>query len=227
MDYYRKFKRGHDCIRFLIQKYKIKELFIPYYLCDVVRHTAYREGCRPVFYHVDDNFMPALDFPEESFILYPNYFGICGENVKELSAQYPNIIIDNAHAFFDLPKGFASFNSGIKFNQGENAYLWIENEENVNVFNTDLPQKQKCRNRFIELHKIYSGINQLNIKIYDDMFPFCYPLLTDTAQRADRIAKDLTQQGLTIYRYWNNLPKNFNEYKFYSRLVPIPVAAVI
>lgn len=227
MDYYKKFKRAHNCLEFLIQKYRIKELHIPYYLCDVIRHTAYKQECKTLFYHIDDNFLPTTEFSDKSYILYPNYFGICGKNITRLSEQYPKIITDNAHAFYDLPKGFACFNSGVKFNQGENAYLWIKDAENDKICDIDMSQKQKCRNRFLELHKTYSGINQLNIEINDDMFPFCYPLLADTIESANRIVKKLNKQGLTIYRYWNNLPKNFNEYKFYSRLVPIPIASVV
>ena len=36
-------------------------------------------------------------------------------------------------------------------------------------------------------------------------------------------SKILTNKGYTIYRYWNNLPKNYPEYKFYRNLVAIPI----
>ena len=237
----KKFDRAHSCLRFLIREYKIREMYIPYYLCDVIRHTLFEEGCKPLFYHIDDYFMPLTDFPKESFILYPNYFGICRKNVEKLSKKYPKLIIDNAHAFFDDINGFACFNSGAKFGFGETAYLWIKDKNARNNMQSEdycfsdqtsanslfLHKKQKCRNRFIEIHKTYSGINCLNINISENMFPFCYPLLTDTTETADKIVKELKKEGLTIYRYWNTLPKNFNEYKFYSRLVPIPIADVV
>ncbi len=224
-----KFDRGRNCLRYLVKTFCIKEIHIPYYLCDVIRHTLFQENCKPLFYHIDDNFLPEKQFNKEDFVLYPNYFGVFKRNVHKLVKIYPKLIIDNAHAFYDEPVGFASFNSGIKFGYGENAYLWIKNDneilsnsqaESQPVFKIDM--KQKCRNRFFELHKIYSGINKLNINLTNDEYPFAYPLLATSIEKADNLVKNLSKQNITIYRYWNSLPKNFNEYKFYSRLVPIP-----
>ncbi len=227
------FDRGRNCLKHLIKVFKVKELFIPYYLCDVIRHTLFEENCKPVFYHINDDFMPACDFHKNSFILYPNYFGICENNVKILERIYPKLIVDNAHAYYNPPLGIACFNSGIKFGYGENAYLWIKNTETMNSeysIPVNREWQKKCRNKFIKLDKTYSGMNILKIKRrinYENCFPFCYPLLAENIQEADRIVKDLTQKGYTIYRYWNTMPESFNEYKFYSRLVPIPIAEVI
>lgn len=219
-----KFDRARYCLRYLVKKYEISRMYIPYYMCDVIRHTLFKEGCKPIFYHIDDNFMPATDFPKDSYILYPNYFGVFTKNVNNLVKIYPKIIIDNAHAYFNKPVGFAAFNSGIKFDLGENATLWILDDKTERTLypNPDLPQKQKCRNSFFEFHKTYSGINQLKFSISEIICPFCYPLLAETEKIADSLVRDLTKKGLTVYRYWNPLPKSFNEYKFYSRLVPIP-----
>ena len=46
-----KFKYARDALKFLIQKYSIKELRIPYYLCDVIRHALFEGGAQPLFYH--------------------------------------------------------------------------------------------------------------------------------------------------------------------------------
>ena len=60
-------------------------------------------------------------------------------------------------------------------------------------------------------------------KIGENNFcPFCYPLLMESEEKADKIVKSLTEEGYTIYRYWNLLPESYNEYKFYSRLIPVP-----
>ena len=56
-----------------------------------------------------------------------------------------------------------------------------------------------------------------------DSIPFCYPYLAKTIDEADKLAYELMNKGLQIYRYWRPLPKSYNEYKFYSRLVPIPL----
>lgn len=213
------FRYAHEALEFIISKYNIESIHIPYYLCDVVRHTLFKEGCKPLFYHIDDNFMPLKEFREEDYVLYPNYFGICDKNADELAKMHPKLILDNAHAYYSKPQGFACFNSAYKFNLGNFANLWIENNFEKISFDKKLMQRRK--NKFLELHKIYGKTNIINIDM--SSIPFCYPYLAETEEKADTLVKSLTDQGLTIYRYWNSLPKNYNEYKFYSRLVPIPI----
>ena len=216
-----KFDLGRNALRFIIRTYNIKQIYIPYYLCDVVRHTLVEEGCKPLFYHINDNFFPTEEFPVDSYILYTNYWGICGVNVEKLSKIYPNIIIDNAHAYFDTPMGLASFNAGHKFGF-KNSYAFLQGTvENLpdELFNKELIIERK--NKFFQLHQKYKNINLLNIDIAS--VPFCYPCLADTIENADKLVQELKKEGKTIYRYWNTLPKNYNEYKFYSRLVPIPI----
>jgi len=213
-----KFNLARDALEYLIYEFSIKEIYVPYYLCDAIRHTIFKTGCKSIFYHIDDNFMPAVTLPENSYILYPNYFGICDKNVDKLVKIYPKLIVDNAHAFYAAPKGFASFNSERKFRNVEaGAYLWIG--QGKNIFLKDMNR----RKIFDNYHKIYSASNLLNIDILKDSIPFCYPYLAPSAEEADKAAFSLINQGKTVYRYWNNLPKSYNEYKFYSRLVPVPL----
>ena len=194
---------------------------MPYYLCDVMRHTAVTHGAKPVFYHIDDDFLPVQDFPRDAYVLYPNYFGICAKNVEKLAKLYPKLIVDNAHAYFEKPSGFACFNSAKKFLPvKEGANLWIKDvcEECLSSEKPDFLRREM----FLKYHKKLSD-NELNIDISDSCIPFCYPYLAPSVEIADKLVEKLTADGKTIYRYWNNLPKSYNEYKFYSRLVPIPL----
>lgn len=120
---------ARNSLRYIIKTYNIKQLHIPYYLCNVIRQSIVREYCKPIFYHIDDNFLPDRDFNKDDFVLYPNYFGICGENVNLLSEKYKNLIVDNAHSFYSEPKGLACFNSARKFfNIYNGSVLWIKNK---------------------------------------------------------------------------------------------------
>ena len=216
-----KFRYARDAFGYLIQKYEIKEVFMPYYLCDVMRHTAVTHGAKPVFYHIDDDFLPVQDFPRDAYVLYPNYFGICAKNVEKLAKLYPKLIVDNAHAYFEKPSGFACFNSAKKFLPvKKGANLWIKDvcEECLSPEKPDFLRREM----FLKYHKKLSD-NELNIDISDSCIPFCYPYLAPSVEIADKLVEKLTADGKTIYRYWNNLPKSYNEYKFYSRLVPIPL----
>lgn len=188
-----RFNFARDALRYIIKENEIKEIYVPYYLCDVIRHAVVAEGAKPLFYHIDDDFMPLYEFSKDSFIIYPNYFGICDKNVDKL-------VVDNAHAYYASPKGFASIYSPHKF---EN---YIKDR----------------RQEFDKYHKLYGVNNQLNIDITEDVIPFCYPFLAQTIEEADCLVRRLNNEGKTVYRYWNALPESYNEYKFYSRLVPIP-----
>ena len=163
--------------------------------------------------------MPSLEFNKEAYILYPNYFGICDKNVEKLVQIYPKLIVDNAHAFYAQPSGLASFNSARKFIPAkENAYLYFSNEKNTNM--PDMCRRKK----FMQLHERYKDTNLLRIELNNDSIPFCYPYLAGSILEADELVKQLKADGKIIYRYWEPLPKTYNEYKFYSRLVPIPIS---
>ncbi len=214
------FDLARNALRYLIRKYKIKEIYIPYYLCNVIRHTVIEEKCKPLFYHIDDKFMPVDEFPLESYILYPNYFGICSKNVDFMVKKYPRLIVDNAHAFYAKPSGFACFNSSGKFlTENKGAFLWLGENVRENNFAPDW----KRRETFLKYDKIYGSSNNLEFQIQENDIPFCYPYLAKSIADADALVKVLKKEGKIIYRYWNNLPKSFNEYKFYSRLIPIPL----
>lgn len=215
------FDLGRDALRYLVRKYNIKTMHIPYYLCDVVRHTLFQEGCKPQFYHIDDNFFPAKVFSKEEFVLYPNYFGTFTSNVEKLVNMYPKLIVDNSHAYYDSPKGFACFNSGHKFGF-KDSILYLS-DINSKHYEINTLGKSERQYHFLELYEKYKDSNMLSLSISSESAPFVYPYLAGTIKDADILVKNLKEEGKTIYRYWNPLPRDFNEYKFYSRLVPIPV----
>ena len=106
---------ARSCLRYVIRAFGIKEIWIPYYTCPVVWQSVQKEGCKIKFYHINKEFYPEIEFEDDAYILYTNYFGVCGENVIKLAKKYKNLIIDNAQAFY-MPKfGIASFNSVRKF----------------------------------------------------------------------------------------------------------------
>lgn len=122
-----KLNLARNCLRYLIQTYKIEEIYLPYYICPSLRQAVQKENCKIHFYHIDMNFYPIEDFEKSDFIVYPNYFGICSENVLKLADRYKHLIVDNAQSFFMPNKGFASFNSLRKFFPvADGAYLYID-----------------------------------------------------------------------------------------------------
>ncbi|MGN0013887.1 MAG: hypothetical protein ACI37T_00540 [Candidatus Gastranaerophilaceae bacterium] len=106
---------GRNCLRYIVKTYQIREINIPYYICPVIWQVLKEENVKIKFYHIDKNFMPVKTFGSEEYVLYPNYFGICGNQSYRLSLIYKNLILDNAHALFAPKKGIAAFYSPRKF----------------------------------------------------------------------------------------------------------------
>lgn len=104
-----------SAIRYLIRALGIKRIHVPAYTCYVVNDAIHAEGCETSRYSLDSNLMPTKEFPKEDFIIYNNYFGCIGEKVNELAAIYPNLIVDNAQAFYSEPNCRAAIYSPRKF----------------------------------------------------------------------------------------------------------------
>lgn len=106
---------ARNALRYIIRAYNITKISLPYYTCPVVWQVVKDEDCQIIPYDLNDNFMPDVFLEKETYLVYNNYFGICGKNVETLSNMYPNLIIDNAQAFYAQPRGIASFYSPRKF----------------------------------------------------------------------------------------------------------------
>lgn len=96
---------GRNCLQLLIREYRIKTIYLPYYLCLVINDTCLDEQVKIVYYHINKEFLPELSdisLDQSSYVYIVNYFGFLGKStIKELKKKYRNIIIDNTHAFFD------------------------------------------------------------------------------------------------------------------------------
>ena len=138
-----KLNLARNCLRYIIRKYGIREIYIPYYTCETVWNSVRKENCKIKFYHVNENFVPIGEFPEDAFILYTNYFGLSLQNCINLAQKYKNLIVDNSHSFYSPHLGLASFNSLRKFFPvSSGAYLYIEDllEEDFDEDTLELPK---------------------------------------------------------------------------------------
>lgn len=132
-----KLNLARNCLKYLIQVYAIRRIYLPYYTCPVVWNSAREENCEVKFYHIDKDFLPTEKFEENDFILYTNYFGINFKNCKNLAKKYPNLIVDNSHSFFCKPLGLASFNSLRKFFNVQNGAYLFTSKQLGQVFEVD------------------------------------------------------------------------------------------
>ncbi|HSQ98235.1 MAG TPA: hypothetical protein VLL98_06000 [Rickettsiales bacterium] len=124
---------GRNALRYIVRAYQIKKIYVPAYTCAFVWSALEAEKCELIFYHVDKNFMPVSEFGDNDFILYNNYFGVCGKQVKILHKKYKNLIIDNTQALYSLQKGLASFFSLRKFfGVPDGGLAWCDKKLNEN-----------------------------------------------------------------------------------------------
>ena len=239
---------ARNCLRYLIRLYDIKELYFPYYICPALRISAIKEGCKLRFYHIDLSFKPIVDFPQNAFILYPNYFGVCSNIVNDLEKEYTNLIVDNAHSFYSEAIGLASFNSLRKFFPmlRDGALLYLKNFDDMELENqkrldtepikkisqttfkyfTNINFEKEKEIRLLKFnhwHNKLKKTNLLKIKLSDSCVPFCYPYLANEKKQADDLVLELNKQKIEVFRYWNNLPVSFQEKIFYTNLVAIPI----
>ena len=51
-----KLNLARNCLKYLIQVYAIRRIYLPYYTCSVVWNSAREENCEDKFYHIDKDF---------------------------------------------------------------------------------------------------------------------------------------------------------------------------
>lgn len=121
---------GRNCLRYMIQMNHIKEIWIPYYICNSVIDACRKEKCIVKYYNITAGFLPDLDRVEKQDWLYiVNYFGqLRHSTLKKIQKQYPNVIIDNSQAFFCKPLSGAAaiYNCRKFFGVADGAYLYID-----------------------------------------------------------------------------------------------------
>lgn len=142
----------------LIKSLECDKMFIPYYYCPSTTEAIKKTGVEVKFYHIDDNLKP-IDLPDEnnSIVLLVDYFGICGDKVKEIAKTIKNaeVIFDFAHGFFEEPvideHRYNIYSAKKFFGVPDGAYL---------ISKTILPS--------IEIPSYASGYSEYLIKSYEE-----------------------------------------------------------
>lgn len=94
---------GRNCLAYLIQKKGINRIWIPKFLCASVSDVCRREGSEACYYSVDIDFKPILE-PTDDWVYLVNYYGqIDNDKIKEFKTKYPNLIVDNVQAYYQVP----------------------------------------------------------------------------------------------------------------------------
>lgn len=94
---------GRNCLAYLIQKKRIKKIWIPKFLCASISDVCRREGTEVHYYSIGKDFNPVLK-PTDDWVYLVNYYGqINNSKIREYKTQYSNLIVDNVQAYYQVP----------------------------------------------------------------------------------------------------------------------------
>ncbi len=94
---------ARNCIEYILQKRRIKKVYIPYYTCDVILEPIRKLNIELQFYDIDNNLEPIFDFAQirdDEIVIVNNYFGVKTDYINKLAKITNKLIIDNAQALF-------------------------------------------------------------------------------------------------------------------------------
>lgn len=97
---------GRNALLYILKAKRIKKLYIPYYLCDVISEMLKINNYDFEYYRIDFDFMPILNkkIGKDEYIYIVNYYGQqTNEKIINLKKQFGQIIMDYTHAFFQKP----------------------------------------------------------------------------------------------------------------------------
>lgn len=122
---------GRNAFEYILRARGYKRVYLPYYTCEVMLQPLMKLGIEWRFYHINAAFEPVFDFSniqtDEGFV-YTNYFGLKDRYVESLTAKYPDLIVDNAQAFFSKrhPKVDVFYSPRKFFGLPDGAYLYTD-----------------------------------------------------------------------------------------------------
>lgn len=135
---------GRAALRLFIRLKKIRKIYLPAFCCDTVREACAAEGILWEYYSVDKDFRPCLSEEDagNDWVCLVNFYGVFDDgDMQALMQQYPRLIVDYTHAFFQHPlKGMNVLYSCRKFfGVPDGAYLILGEGEGEKIYET-LPQ---------------------------------------------------------------------------------------
>ena len=96
---------GRACLSYLIEQRGIRKIALPDFNCDVVEAVCRAHGLEIRFYPVGADLRPkTLQTEEGEWFYLVNFYGqLTADELNRIAARVPELIVDNAQAYFDLP----------------------------------------------------------------------------------------------------------------------------
>ena len=134
---------ARNALRFLLRARKIRSIWLPRLLCDVIEEACRVENVEIRYYPVDASLRPVFppEIARKEWVYLINYYGQYRKNeICEWAEQF-RLIVDNAQAFYTKPlDGLDTVYTCRKFfGVPDGAYLYTES-----VLQEELAQDSSC-----------------------------------------------------------------------------------
>ena len=224
-----KLNLARNCLRYLIKIYGIKEIFVPYYSCNSIWQAIKKENCRIKFYHINERFLPSVQFNKKDFILYINYFGLCSLrkffNVQNGAYLYTTEVLDEKFEkdkFLFSPvtmqKNYEKFVQNELILDNENIkYIYPEIEEEMLKIDFEKDKQNRIK-KYKEYQQKYNEYNLIRLNL-NNQITYCYPLSTNN----DKIKQKISEWNIPLLSLWGNISTKFSEYQFLNNTVALPL----
>ena len=98
-----KLNSGRSCLEYLIKAKNIKEIYLPYFNCEVIAQTCEKCNVKINYYNIDKKLRPILNNVHDKWVYLINFYGqISNKEIKSF-AKCNKILVDNTHAYFQKP----------------------------------------------------------------------------------------------------------------------------
>ncbi len=122
---------GRNALAYLLKAKQIKKLYMPKFMCNSCDKVLADNDVDVVYYHIDLDFRPLIS-SWDGFLYVVNFYGqLSNDYIKSLG---PNIIVDNAQAYFQEPiDGFETLYTCRKFfGVPDGAVLYTDKQIEIN-----------------------------------------------------------------------------------------------
>lgn len=115
----------------------VKRVHVPTFICSSVPDTLIANAFDVIYYNVKDIINPTLPkIEEDEGLIVVNYFGLTNLDAFTHTKQNKNIILDNSHGFFSVPRNFENivYSARKFFGVSDGAYL--KTNEHIDIYDT-------------------------------------------------------------------------------------------
>ena len=151
---------GRNAIAYACLEGGFTHCYIPYYTCKTVEAGLKEVGVTPLYYNIDESFMPVTPkegFNDKALFVYTNYFGIMTHVMQmDIIAEHSHVLFDNTQGFYTKPmRGtYSAYSCRKFFGVPDGAYLVSDSLKRLNI-----PQGSSADNATFLLKAIEAGPN--------------------------------------------------------------------